>query len=93
MQKNRRYRKTIKELNAKNAELQKQVGELKNAYNDLLETCRNCDTTQAVKDKAKEILGELDLFFKGNTFRKGYEFKKIDEKLKELKKRNGVEVE
>jgi hypothetical protein len=73
--------------------LEKQVDELKNAYNDLLETCRNCDTTQAVKDKAKEILGELDLFFKGTTFRKGYEFKKIDEELKELKKRNGVEVE
>lgn len=36
--------------------LKKQVDELKNAYNDLLDTCRNCDTTQAVKDTAKEIL-------------------------------------
>ena len=44
------------EFTDKNAELQKQVDGLKNAYNDLLDTCRNCDTTQAVKDTAKEIL-------------------------------------
>lgn len=48
---------------------------------------------QDAKDTAQKILGELDLFFKGTTFRKGYEFKKIDEKLKELAKRHGVEVE
>lgn len=48
---------------------------------------------QEAKDTAQKILGELDLFFKGTTFRKGYEFKKIDEKLKELAKRHGVEVE
>jgi hypothetical protein len=48
---------------------------------------------QATKDTAQKILGELDLFFKGTTFRKGYEFKKIDEKLKELAKRHGIEVE
>lgn len=48
---------------------------------------------QSVKDTAKEILDELDLFFKGTTFRKGYEFKKIDQKLKEIAKQKGVEVE
>lgn len=47
---------------------------------------------QAEKEKAREILGELDLFFKGTTFRKGYEFKKINEKLKEMAKSHGVEV-
>jgi chromosome segregation ATPase len=39
--------------------LQVQVDELKNAYNDLLDTCRNCDTTQAVKDTAKEIYTQM----------------------------------
>jgi hypothetical protein len=83
-----------------NAELQKQVDELKSQF---LSTCENChlkkdiellsyQKQQAVKDTAKEILTELDLFFKGTTFRKGYEFKKIDEKLKEIAKRNGIEV-
>ena len=48
---------------------------------------------QAEKDKAREILNELDLFFKGTTFRKGYEFKKIEEKLKELEKNHDVEVD
>lgn len=48
---------------------------------------------QTAKDTVKEILDELDLFFKGTTFRKGYEFKKIDKKLKEIAKRKGVEVE
>ena len=45
------------------------------------------------KDTAKEILDELDLYFKGTTFRKGYEFKKIEKKLKEIAERKGVEVE
>lgn len=75
--------------------LQKQVDELKRenakviSFNDALYR----EKEQAVKDTAKEILDELDLFFKGTTFRKGYEFKKIDEKLKEIAKRKGVEVE
>jgi hypothetical protein len=48
---------------------------------------------QAEKDMAREILGELDLFFKGTTFRQGYEFKKINEKLKEMAKNYDVEVD
>lgn len=48
---------------------------------------------QAVKNTAREILGELDLFFKGTTFRQGYEFKKINEKLKEMAKNYDVEVD
>jgi hypothetical protein len=54
--------------------------------------CDKCKQ-QTEKYTAKRILDELDLFFKGTTFRNGYEFKKIDEKLKEIAKRNGVEVE
>lgn len=84
-----------KDLRRKNAELQKQVDELtsrKNGWKRLyfrkLEECQ-----QAVKDTAKEILGEIDLFFKGTTFRKGYEFKKIEAKIKEIAERFGVEVE
>lgn len=50
------------------------------------------EVKQAVKDTAKEILDELDLFFKGTTFRKGYEFKKIEKKLKEIAERKGVNV-
>ena len=46
-------------LEYNNDELQKQVDELKNAYNDLLETCRNCDTTQTVKATAKEIYTQM----------------------------------
>ena len=45
----------------------------------------------ARKETAKDILDELDLFFKGTTFRKGYEFKKIDQKLKEMAKNYNVE--
>lgn len=48
---------------------------------------------QAEKETAREILGELDLFFKGTTFRKGYEFKKIMEKLKEIAKSHDVGVD
>ena len=48
---------------------------------------------QAEKETARKILVELDLFFKGTTFRQGYEFKKIMEKLKEMAKDNGVEVD
>ena len=50
-------------------------------------------TKQAEKDTAQKILGELDLFFKGTTFRQGYEFKKIMEKLKEMAKNYDVEVD
>ena len=45
------------------------------------------------KETAREILGELDLFFKGTTFRQGYEFKKIMEKLKEMAKNYDVGVD
>lgn len=48
---------------------------------------------QAEKETARKILGELDLFFKGTTFRQGYEFKKINEKLKEMAKNYDVEVD
>ena len=48
---------------------------------------------QAEKETARAILGELDLFFKGTTFRQGYEFKKINEKLKEMAKNHDVEVD
>lgn len=50
-------------------------------------------TKQAEKDTARKIFGELDLFFKGTTFRQGYEFKKIDQKLKEMAKNHDVGVE
>jgi hypothetical protein len=97
----------ILQLKDEKAELQKQVDELKeelekayeieraNIQAEIAEAGTSCHWCKAKteKDTAKEILGELDLFFKGTTFRKGYEFKKIDEELKELKKRNGVEVE
>ena len=76
-------------------ELQKQVDALteerENMQAEIIATEES--RLQAVKDTAKEILDELDLFFKGTTFRKGYEFKKIDEKLKEIAERKGVEVE
>ena len=83
----------------KNAELQKQVNELKTENTELYKehTALIAGSILAkqniVKDTAKEILTELDLFFNGTTFRKGYEFKKINEKLKEIAKRNGIEVE
>ena len=48
---------------------------------------------QSKKETAREILGELDLFFKGTTFRQGYEFKKINEKLKEIAKNYDVGVD
>jgi hypothetical protein len=48
---------------------------------------------QERKETAREILGELDLFFKGTTFRQGYEFKKINEKLKEMAKNHDVGVD
>ena len=85
----------LKASEARSTELQKQVDELKRenakviSFNDALYR----EKEQAVKDTAKDILGELDLFFKGTTFRKGYEFKKINQKLKEIAERKGVEVE
>ena len=45
------YNETVK-----SAELQKQVDELKMAYKDLVESCRNCT---AVKNTAKEIFEKL----------------------------------
>lgn len=89
---------TIEEYNSL-LEKQKQVDELKEENKELYKENTTLiagsilERKDIVKDAAKEILGELDLFFKGTTFRKGYEFKKIDEKLKELAKNNGVEVE
>lgn len=50
-------------------------------------------TEEARKEAAKEILLELDLFLKGTTLRKGYEFKKLNEKLKEIAEKYGVKVE
>jgi hypothetical protein len=79
----------LKELQKNNDELVEDLANMTIYPEEAVKRIRE----EAAKDTAKEILGELDLFFKGNTFRKGYEFKKIDEKLKELKKRNGVEVE
>lgn len=84
-----------KDLRRKNAELQKQVDELKaklQCPTDITEAVKPF-VNEAVKDTAKEILGEIDLFFKGTTFRKGYEFKKIEAKIKEIAERFGVEVE
>ena len=94
-------------LKAENAELQRQVNELKeelekayiieraNIQAEIAEAGTSCHWCEqiTVKDTTKEILTELDLFFNGTTFRKGYELKKINEKLKEIAKRNGVEVE
>ena len=75
-------------------ELQKQVDELKSAYKDLIETCRNCDTTKAVKDTAKEIYGEIhdnDILVVETQ-----EYGEIEvvpiERLKEIFERKGVEV-
>lgn len=47
----------------------------------------------AIKETVIDILLELDLFLKGTTLRKGYELKKINEKLKEIAEKYGVEVE
>lgn len=44
------------------------------------------------KETAIDILLELDLFLKGTTLRKGYEFKKLNEKLKEIAEKYGVEI-
>lgn len=46
-----------------------------------------------IKDTTKEIIEELDLFFKGTTFNQSKWFVKVGEKLFEIAKRNGVEVE
>ena len=82
-----------------NAELQKQVDELKAENTELYKehTALIAGSILAKqnipKDTAKKILDELDLFFKGTTFRKGYEFKKIDQKLKEMRKNYNVELQ
>ena len=90
----------IIDLENQRNELQKQVDELTDKNTELkgdyvkgYEAGVDEGWDNAVKDTAKEIIEELDLFFKGTTFRQGYEFKKIEEKLKEMAKRNGVEVE
>lgn len=93
------------DLKAKNTELQKQVNELKkelekayitertNIQAEIADTGTSCHWCEniTIKNTAKKILDELDLFFKGTTFRKGYEFKKIDQKLKEMAKNYNVE--
>ena len=93
------------EKQAKNAELQKQVDELKelNAkYLDSIESvqagrCRfRCELTQqAVKDTAKEIYGEINV--SDILVVETQEYGEIEvvpiERLKEIIKRKGVEVE
>lgn len=59
---------------------------------DIAEQAYENGYEQGVKDTAKEIIEELDLFFKGTTFRQGYEFQKISNKLREIAKRIGLEV-
>lgn len=83
------------DLDLENYELKKQVDELKEERENMQAEIIATEEArlQAVKDTAKEILDELDLYFKGTTFRKGYEFKKIEKKLKEIAERKGVEVE
>ena len=55
-------------------------------------SCHWCKTVTE-KDTAKEILGELYLFLIGTTFTKENMYKKIKEKVEEIAKRKGVEVE
>ena len=84
------------EVEKQNAELQKQVDELKNRFENkaCCNMSENCSMIQqAVKDTAKEILQELLDFTNYETFRKGYELVKIKRKLKEIAKSKGVEVE
>ena len=93
----------INRLQKENTELQKQLDELKNAYNDLLETCRNCDTTQAVKNTAKEIFEKvfetLCCFTtqgKSKEYAEGFIdcLEEVDKRLQTLaKERYGVEVD
>ena len=87
----------INGLEYENTELQKQIDELKSENTELYKEQTTLIAGSILakqnipKDTAKEILDELDLFFKGTTFRKGYEFKKIDQKLKEMRKNYNVE--
>lgn len=97
---NAELQRQVDELTRKNKNLKYSLDTASGYIKKLAESCEtNCKkfngitTHQAVKDTAKEILGELDLFFKGTTFRQGYEFKKIMEKLKEMAKNYDVGVD
>ena len=96
MQKNRRYRKTIKEINAKNAELQKQVDELTDFKNQvtlfgLYGAGLGNGRKQAVKDTAKEIWNDcIDKIMRGCGDDKEFWVVKI---LVDTFKKFGVEVE
>ena len=85
----------IKRLDSENGQLQKQVEELKakkdawkKQYGRKLEECN-----QAVKENTKEILQEFSDFIKYETFRQGFELKKVGRKIQELAGERGVEVE
>jgi FtsZ-binding cell division protein ZapB len=84
-------------LEYENAELQKQVDELKKRLIDEFEKFKveayQKLKKQAVKDTAKEILQELSDFVDFETFREGYELTKVKRKIKEMAKYKGVEVE
>lgn len=62
--------------------------------------CNNClkeliekDNNDSSKEMTKEILQEMLDFIHNETFRKGYELKKVERKIKEIAKIKGVEVE
>ena len=86
-------------LSQDNAELQKQVDELKKSQVTYIhidgQFKKECEyeLQQAVKDTTKEIYQELADFVNYETFRKGYELIKVKRKIKEIAKSKGVEVE
>ena len=87
------YCEENKRLTDENAELQKQVDELKTRveyekeYGNIKVAQALADfkiwKQQAVKDTAKEILQELSDFVDFETFREGYELIKVKRKIKE----------
>ena len=83
------YHAMLQESEKKNAELEKEVDELKIAYKDLIETYRNCDTTQVVKDTAIEVYSQV---LEWIPICEGYG-KFIGNLESWLKERYGVEVE
>ena len=98
MKKNREYRKTIKELKDKNAELQKQVDELTAFKNEAISLSLygvglKDGKQQAVKDTAKEIFETLFNECWAIKDENGYKMF-IESKIKHIaKERYGVEVE
>ena len=66
--------------------------EIKNRVNKLWSIFRK-ELEDTRKETVKEILEEMLDFIHNETFRKGYEFKKVERKLKEIAKIKGVEVE